>query len=171
MPPRLWKRGHGIGNWYLVHQRARQRFMNELIKQPDRSVRIPDRKGGMACRWWLVAGISLIAILVDLCVANRSGLWADELFSLAMATGHSLEHPAEAAEPKCGDFVEPSGPVGAEEFRRYLKHDDPPASPLRVIRATLLSDTSPPLYYLLLYLWTIVLGTSDMALRLFSMLC
>ena len=59
----------------------------------------------------------------------------------------------------------------AEEFKRYLAHDDPPASPARVVRAVLLSDTSPPLYYLLLYGWTLVFGTSDVALRLFSTTC
>ena len=92
----------------------------------------------------------------------------DEVFSLAIATGHSLEHPAAIADPALGDFVEPKGPVHAEEFKRYLVHDDPPASPSRVVRAVLLSDTSPPLYYLLLYGWTLLFGTSDVALRLFS---
>ena len=42
---------------------------------------------------------------------------------------------------------------------------------MRVIRAVLLSDTSPPLYYLLLYGWTLVLGTSDFAIRSLSILC
>jgi 4-amino-4-deoxy-L-arabinose transferase-like glycosyltransferase len=35
----------------------------------------------------------------------------------------------------------------------------------------LLSDTSPPLYYLLLYGWTLLFGTSDLMLRLFSIAC
>ena len=39
------------------------------------------------------------------------------------------------------------------------------------MRAVFLSDTSPPLYYLLLSAWTRVAGTSDAALRLFSTLC
>ena len=85
---------------------------------------------------------------------GRHSLWADEVFSLAIATGHSLEHPAATADPTLGDFVEPEGPVHAEEFKRYLAHDNPPASPARVVRAVWLSDTSPPLYYLLLYGWT-----------------
>ena len=38
---------------------------------------------------------------------ERHCLWVDELFSLAIATGHSLEHPAAAAKPALGDFVEP----------------------------------------------------------------
>jgi len=112
-----------------------------------------------------------LAALMQTLIANRSGLWVDEIFSLAIATGHSLEHPAAVADPTRGDFVEPAHPVSAEEFRRYLKHDNPPASPLRVVRAVLLSETNPPLYHLLLYGWTLVFGTSDMALRSFSIAC
>src|SRR6266436_5401073 len=120
------------------------------------------------CLLLVVVGL---AAIVQVNVAGRSGLWADEVFSLAMATGHSLEHPAAAADSALGDFVEPDHPVPAEEFRRYLKHDSPPASPARVVRAVLLSDTSPPLYYLLLYGWTLLFGTSDLILRLFSIAC
>ena len=117
---------------------------------------------------WLLLAVFAVAALVRLGLTGRHSLWADEVFSLAIATGHSLEHPAAMADPALGDFVEPEGPVHAEEFKRYLAHDDPPASPARVVRAVLLSDTSPPLYYLLLYGWTLVFGTSDVALRLFS---
>ena len=120
------------------------------------------------CLLLVVVGLTA---LVRIDVAGRSGLWADEIFSLAMATGHSLEHPAAAANTTLGDFVEPDHPVPAKEFRRYLKHDYPPASPARVVRAILLSDTSPPLYYLALYCWTLVFGTSDIMLRLFSIAC
>jgi len=112
-----------------------------------------------------------LAALMQILIANRSGLWVDEIFSLAIATGHSLEHPAAVADPIRGDFVEPAQPVSAEEFRRYLKHDNPPANPARVVRAVFLSDTNPPLYYALLYAWTLALGTSDISLRLFSIAC
>jgi hypothetical protein len=100
---------------------------------------------------------------------DRHGLWADELFSLAMATGHSLEHPADGADPARGDYVEAPAPVPPSAYSRYLEHDRPPAGPARVVRAVFRSDTSPPGYYLLLYAWTRVLGTSDAALRLFSL--
>jgi len=99
---------------------------------------------------------------------DRSGLWADELFSLAIATGHSLEHPASNAQPELGDYVEAPKPLLASEYTRYLRHEDPPVGPARVVRAVLLSDTSPPLYYLLLWMWTQVWGTSDGALRMLS---
>ncbi len=87
-----------------------------------------------------------------------------------MATGHSLEHAAAAADPTLGDFVEPPQAQTASDFRPYLRHDDPPAGPGRVLRAVLLSDTNPPLYYLLLNAWARIAETSDAALRLFSTL-
>jgi hypothetical protein len=101
-------------------------------------------------------------------VADRHGLWADEFFSLAMATGHSLEHPAAETVPALGDFVESPDAAPATTWRRYLEQEHPPASAARVVRAVLLSDTSPPLYYLLLNRWTRAFGTTDLALRLFS---
>jgi 4-amino-4-deoxy-L-arabinose transferase-like glycosyltransferase len=120
--------------------------------------------------WLLLLACALMAV-AQVVIASRSGLWADEIFSLAIATGHSLEHPAAAADRNLGDFVERDSPVRAEEFQRYLKHETPPANPARVVRAVFLSDTNPPLYYLLLYGWTLMVGTSDMGLRSFSIAC
>ncbi len=111
-----------------------------------------------------------VAALLRIGLAVRPGLWVDEVFSLAMATGHSLEHPAAEANPELGDYVEPSEPLPASTWRKYAEHENPLAGVDRVVRAVLLSDTSPPLYYVLLNLWTRVAGTSDAALRLFSTL-
>ncbi len=86
-----------------------------------------------------------------------------------MATGHSLEHPPAEADPSRGDFVESRQPLAPSEWKRYIAHEAPLEGPRRVVRAVLLSDTSPPLYYLLLYGWTIVFGTSDTALRALSL--
>lgn len=104
-------------------------------------------------------------------IALQPGLWVDEIFSIAIATGHSLEHPAAVADPALGDYVEPGGVESAAFFRRYMKHETPPADTGRVLRAVALSDTSPPLYYLVLGWWMRVAGTSDAALRLFSAAC
>ncbi len=120
---------------------------------------------------WLLLFLATVAAVLQITLAGRQGLWADEVFSLATATGHSLEHQSATARPELGDFVEPNHPVPAEEFRRYLQHDRTMESPMRVVHAVLLSDTSPPLYYLLLYLWTFLFGTTDLALRLFSTAC
>ena len=119
----------------------------------------------------LLIGIFVIAIALRLVLASRGALWGDEVFSLAMATGHSLEHPASLARPHLGDFIEPAGAVPAIQFRQYLSHEQPIESPYRVIRAVFLSDTSPPFYYLLLYGWTLAFGTGDFTLRLFSVVC
>lgn len=116
-------------------------------------------------------GLVAVAAILRIGLAGNQPLWNDEIFSLAMATGHSLEHSAAIANPVLGDFVQPERPMSAEELGRYMKHDNPPASPARVLRAVFLSDTSPPLYYLLLYGWTLVFGTSDFVLRQFSIIC
>ena len=118
----------------------------------------------------------LIALLFVLCAAlrlgllDRHGLWVDEFFCLGMATGPSLEHPAALAEPGLGDFTEAPEALPPRAYSRFLEHDFPPAGPGRVLRAVFLSDTNPPLYYLLLNVWTRVLGAGDRALRLFSLL-
>jgi uncharacterized membrane protein len=109
-----------------------------------------------------------VALLLRIGLSAHQGLWADELFSLAMATGHSLEHPAKDAVPALGDFVEPAGAEPAAAFQRYLVRETPSAGPRRVLRAVLLSDTSPPLYYLLLAGWTLAAGTSDLSVHTFS---
>lgn len=119
-----------------------------------------------------VARVALLLVLAGaglrIAAALHPGLWADEIFSLAMATGHSLEHPAAVADTELGDFVEPRDAVPAGVFRRYVEQETPPAGARRTVRAVLLSDTSPPLYYLLLDPWTRLFGTGDAALRLFS---
>jgi mannosyltransferase len=126
--------------------------------------------GGRGAR--IAALLAVVALAAGLRVAlfERQGLWADEIFSLAIATGHSLEHAAGEADPSRGDYVEARMPLPASALRRYLEHEDPPAGFSRVIRAVRLSDTSPPLYYLLLNGWTRWAGVSDSALRLFSAL-
>jgi hypothetical protein len=118
-------------------------------------------------------GVLIFALcaLIRIGLVDRHSLWADEFFSLAIATGHSLEHPADRADAAFGDYSEAPEGVSPAAYSQYLKHDVPPASPWRVVRAVFLSDTNPPLYYLLLNGWTRALGTGDVALRLFSVLC
>lgn len=111
-----------------------------------------------------------VPLLLRLCLAYQRPLGVDDVFSLAMATGHSLEHPAAEANPGLGDYVEWPHPVLPSVYRGYQEHERPPAPLGRVVRAVLLSDTSPPLYYLLLNGWTRAFGTSDTSLRLFSVL-
>ena len=125
----------------------------------------------VAARDWLTMFVlAIVALALRLEVANRQGLHDDEMFSIAMATGHSLEQPATESDSTQGDFVQAREPVSPEYYRRFARHDDEPAGLRRVLRAVLLSDTSPPLYYIALNLWTRITGTSDFALRAFSAL-
>jgi hypothetical protein len=119
----------------------------------------------------LVGAALLATALVRVPLLTRQGLWVDEVFSLAVASGHSLEHPAAEAEPARGDFVVGVGARRAEDWRAYLEPDEPPAGLARVVRAVQLSDTSPPLYYLALSTWMRALGASDASLRGFSLVC
>jgi 4-amino-4-deoxy-L-arabinose transferase-like glycosyltransferase len=107
-------------------------------------------------------------IAIRLVAASHKTLWADEVFSLAMATGHSLEHPANVADPAQGDYYESATPVPAHQWTAYMRHQSPLESPRQVVRAVMLSDTSPPLYYLGLWAWTLIFGVSDASARGFS---
>ena len=148
-----------------------------MTEKPNRPPAAKRGRSGVTSRarrrrfeWWATVTVIGLAALLRIALVDRHGLWADEIFSLAMATGHSLEHSAAAAEPGLGDFVEMPNALPVQFYRRYLEHEETPAGLARVIRAVRLSDTNPPLYYLLLSLWTRALGTSDAGLRLFSVL-
>src|SRR5689334_12746459 len=65
------------------------------------------------------------AASVRIGLALRPGLWVDEIFSLAMATGHSLEHAPALANPALGDYVETLMPQSPSAWRRYAEHVSP----------------------------------------------
>src|SRR5215208_7953776 len=98
-------------------------------------------------RWvWLIV-ISVAAFALRVNLSWRSGLWVDEVFSLAMATGHSVEQLPTHSHADLGDFVVPATPQPAAAFAAFAEQDRVAAGLGRVLRATLLSDTNPPLYY------------------------
>jgi len=118
----------------------------------------------------ILLAVILIGLAFRIFLIDRQSLWADELFSLAMATGHSLEHPAAAADPSRGDFVEGEGSRSAATWKEYLEPDPHTGGLMSVVRAVQLSDTNPPFYYILLHFWTRVFGTSGWALKSLSVL-
>jgi uncharacterized membrane protein len=115
--------------------------------------------------------IFLIAVVARMAVIDRQGLWGDEAFSLAMASGHSLEQPAIESDAARGDFIDRPAPMTAHELAQYARLAPNGVHPAAIVRATRLSDTSPPLYYLLLAYWMQAFGTSDLAVKLFSVIC
>src|ERR1043166_5092471 len=120
---------------------------------------------------YIVVGVIVMAAILRIGLAGNQPLWTGEVFTLAMATGHSLEHAPTVANPALGDFVQLNRPQSVEELRHYMQHDNPPAGLARVVRTLLISDTPPPLYYFLIYGWTLMFGTGDFALRAFSIIC
>jgi hypothetical protein len=52
----------------------------------------------------------VLAVGAHVVPVRRGRLWGDELFLLAMAIDHNLEHPAAVAEPARGDCQEPARP-------------------------------------------------------------
>ena len=122
-------------------------------------------------RYGAFASVCLLALALRLVAAcHARGLWADEVSSVSIATGHSLAHSATEARPELGDFVEWPDARPAREFGRYLRHTNPPATLGRVLRAILLADVHPPLYYVLLSGWSRLVSPADWLLRTFSIL-
>jgi mannosyltransferase len=152
---------------YAAEQDTRDRDRCATLFEP--TTRTPIVKRRRSATLLLVATF-VVAVALRVALSLRPGIWADEVFSLATATGHSVEHPAAAAVPALGDFVEGDGARPAAEWRAYAELGERPASPARVIRAVYLSDTNPPLYYLALNAWARLAGTGDSALRLLSVL-
>src|SRR3954447_23419148 len=91
-----------------------------------------------------VLALIVLAAALRIAHARGQGLWDDELFSLAIATGHSLEGAPSTWQPALGDFVSYEVSSAPADLRQYLEHEARAASPARVIRAVLLSDTNPP---------------------------
>ena len=118
----------------------------------------------------IVTIIAVVAMVARLATGMRQGLDVDEVFSLAMATGHSVEQPASVTRAELGDFIPAPKPQAARSYLRYVTHEASPAGIPRVVRAVFLSDTNPPLYYIALNFWTRLGGTSDLSLRMFSIL-
>jgi uncharacterized membrane protein len=118
--------------------------------------------------WAPLLVLIVVAAVLRVAYARDQALWADELFSLALATGHSLEGPPFTWDAARGDFFSYEAPTAPADLRRYLEHEVPVASPAQVSRAVLLSDTNAPGYYLALWLWTLLINTHDLSLRLFS---
>ena len=118
----------------------------------------------------LVSLLTIVAFAMRYAAATRQGLDIDEVFSLAIATGHSIEQPAAQSDSSAGDFIEAPAPAGPAYYTKYSEHGARPAGIGRVVRATYLSDTNPPLYYVLLNGWTRLAGTTDLTLRLFSII-
>jgi hypothetical protein len=142
--------------------------MTEMSRKGPRDRGFPLIRGRRG-RAALLFALVLAAAGIRATVAGRQPLEIDEVFSLGISTGHSLEHPAAAARPELGDFVQADRLMPATAYRRYLGHEDGQGIG-SVIRAVRHSDIHPPGYYVMLHAWTRVFGTGDLPVRLSSIL-
>lgn len=120
----------------------------------------------------LVAVLVSLFLLIRLYLAYHQTLWTDELWSLSVATGHSLLCALKGAQvsPERGDYVDQVGLVTAAYYQQYLAFDDRCKLPDAIIRACLRADWNSPLYYLFLWLWLKFVGISDFSVRLPSII-
>ena len=96
---------------------------------------------------WSLVLLVCAAMTLRIVLALRPGVWGDEIFSLAKATGQSLDQPAAEARPARGDFVQPAAVTASSSFRRYADHDEPAAGPLTIavdVAETERGNGSPP---------------------------
>ena len=78
--------------------------------------------GGRGSRIAALLAVIALAAALRVALLDRQGLWSDEIFSLAIATGHSLEHPAAEADPAQGDYVEAARARGISERNVVRRH-------------------------------------------------
>ena len=105
-------------------------------------------------------------------VAVQPGLWADEIFSLAMATGHSLEHPAAIADPPAATSSSRATPSRRPASAVTSCTSTPPAGIRRVLRAVRSPTRARRSTISRSTCWLRAFGTSDAALlRFLSTVC
>ena len=66
----------------------------------------------------IAVAASLLGLALRVGVAEKQVLWVDEVFSLAMATGHSMEQPASVSRPAPGRLRGASPPGDASDLPR-----------------------------------------------------
>lgn len=110
----------------------------------------------------------LLALGLLLRVNNLSGrsLWTDEFFTLFQSSGHGVD-----IENLLDGFSKKETPplLKSQDFRLFLK-SDPSKHIEDVTRGLLDTDTHPPLYFWIIYIWMRVFGDGLFALRFFSVL-
>jgi hypothetical protein len=113
--------------------------------------------------------ILLSALILRLSLLPAQGLWVDEIFSLCVSAGNSLEHHPEKFIPSPGDYQDLDGLVPSSSLAQHAQIPLKGPSLKRILNAVKYSDTSPPLYYILTAGWLHFFGSGDLALRSFSL--
>ena len=110
----------------------------------------------------------LLALGLLLRMNNLSGrsLWTDEFFTLFLSSGHGVD----IVNLLDGFSKKETPPLSkSQDFRLFLESDS--AKHIKdVTRGLLDTDTHPPLYFWIIYIWMRVFGDGLFGLRFFSVL-
>lgn len=146
-------------------------WVARTLLEPRTHLPMPNAPGnsgiGSHSSVFVLFAMTVIALFLYGLSVFRPGLWSDEIFSIAIASGHSLDQPVALQRGDLGDFVYDLEPRPASHWRAYLA---PTLNLGGVWRAVFLSDLNPPLYYLTLNVWMTIFSNTDISLRLFSVM-
>jgi mannosyltransferase len=95
-------------------------------------------------------------------------IWADDVWSIAAATGHSLDVRLDGMTAD-ETYADPPGIAPAADYLKYIQ-PQPGNNLWRVARDTFAQESHPPLFYLLLHVWMSWFGYTVAAGRAFSLL-
>ncbi|WP_139921390.1 glycosyltransferase family 39 protein [Hymenobacter sp. DG01] len=126
--------------------------MKDLIPAPDLST----RNGRLATRVGLFSLIALF-ILVAGYQVNRQGFWHDEMYTLSFIRGFDIYLFS-------GSDLQETSLHPVQWYQQYLHQD----LYWQKFWRNIVHEGHPPLYYLLLKLWTYVAGYDETGLRSFS---
>src|ERR1035437_1202412 len=122
----------------------------------------------MRSRALLACGLLAVAFAARSYGLFESSIWIDDIWSIAAATGHSLDVRWDGMS--AGEtYANPQGPVPASYFLDYIA-PQPGNNAWRVARDTFGTESHPPLFYILLHFWMSAFGYSVAAGRAFSLL-
>jgi mannosyltransferase len=122
----------------------------------------------MPSRIWLACGLLAVALAARTYGLFTSSIWADDVWSIAAASGHSLDIRLDGMG--AGDtYADPPGPAPASWFLKYIR-PQPDNSLWRATRAAYATESHPPLFYMLLHLWMQMFGYSVAAGRTLSLI-
>jgi hypothetical protein len=122
----------------------------------------------MRSRLLLACGLLLVAFAARTYRLFESSTWGDDVWSMAAATGHSLDVRLDGMA-KDENYSDPPGLVTPPYFLKYIQ-PRPGNSVWGVIRDAYAQESHPPLFFTLLHLWFRLVGASLEAGRAFSLI-
>lgn len=123
---------------------------------------IPERRISL----YILGFILIFSALVRFEAIEKKPIWQDEAHSISSASVHSV---APTENTRKSDYAEITGISHPADYTKFLALDNGTPDFPGVMRAA--GHLNPPLYYLILHEWVLLVGTSDFATRSLSVVC